>query len=303
MAEPGKTITITHPPLKKPVAKPTVAPPPAAPARAAVPAAPAPAAPAPGGAVGAHARLLAQTILDTVTEKLKTEAWRRGGQLDIDDIDRIAGELKAKQAQLEAVFRTTFEQYVRARERAAFDHARQFPFDRLIVNTFAHLFSPERAKADGGDRITRKILPGFFLAIDKMLPPEKLEEFQERCRQILKGLSGDNEQQTDWAKLYNDAEAKELLIDALCVFAPYFEALDRRKLWFLPLVNDNLQPGEDWKLTDRGFYNLALAIFAPLQHALMDKRERDILDGNLGPAETLKLQRAVQEITKVASGG
>lgn len=298
MAEPGKTITITHPSLKKPAAKPAVAPPPVVPKPAQAPA-PAPA----SGAVGTHARMLAQTILDTVTEKLKSEAWRRGGQLDIDDIERIAAELKAKQAQLEAVFRQTFEQYVQARERAAFDHARQFPFDRLIVNTFAHLFSAERAKADGTDQVTRKVLPGFFLAIDKMLPPEKLEEFQERCRQILKTLSGDNEQQTDWTKLYNDAEAKDLLIDALCVFAPYFEALERRKHWFLPLVNDNLQPGENWNLTDRGFYNLALAMFAPLQRALTEKHARDILDDKLGVSETLKLQRAVQEITKIASGG
>lgn len=295
MAEPDKIITITHPPLKKPAAKPAAAPRPAAKAAPVQ-------APAPAGAVATHARMLAQTILETVTDKLKTEAWRRGGQLDIDDIDRIVTELKAKQAQLEAVFRQTFEQYVRARERAAFDHARQFPFDRLLVNTFAHLFLPERAKADGADRVTRKVLPGFFLAIDKMLPPEKLEEFQERCRQILKGLSGDNEQQTDWAKLYNDAEAKELLIDALCVLAPYFEALGRRKHWFLPLVNDNLQPGEDWKLTERGFYNLALAIFAPLQRALIDQHDREILDETFGVSETLKLQRAMQEITKIAMG-
>jgi len=319
MAESGKTITINHPGIGKGTARPapdrTAVPLPApkpiakAPA-AAAPSAPAPAptpppAPAPAAAVGgvaAHSRLLAETVLTTVTERLKAEAWRRGGQLDIDDIDRIAAELKGKQAQLEAVFRQTFEQYVRARERAAFDHARQYPFDRLLVNTFAHLFLPERAKVDGPNRVTRRVLPGFFLAIDKMLPPEKLEEFQQRCRDILKGLSSDNEQATDWQKLYDDAEAKELLIDALAVFAPYFEALERRKHWFLPLVNDNLQPGEDWQLTERGFYSLALAMFAPLQRALMDKNERDILDETFGVSETLKLQRAIQEITKVALG-
>ena len=43
-------------------------------------------------------------------------------------------------------------------------------------------------------------------------------------------------------------------------------------------------------------------MFAPLQRALMDKNERDILDETFGVSETLKLQRAIQEITKVALG-
>jgi hypothetical protein len=320
MAEPGKTITISpppvakatarparptislpHPSINKPAAKPTAPTPmPAAPNASAVPGGQI--REAAGGTVAAHSRMLAETVVSTFTQRLKAEAVRHGGQLTIADIDRLSEELQGKRAQLEAVFRQTFEQYVRARERAAFDHARQYPFDRLLVNTFAHLFLPDRAKADGANRVTRRVLPGFFLAIDKMLPPEKLEEFQQRCRDILKGVSSGSEQVMDWQKLYDDAEAKELLIDALAAFAPYFEALEKRKHWFVPLVNDNLQPGEEWHLTDRGFYNLTLAMFAPLQRALMDKRERDILDERFGVSGTLKLHRAVQEITKVALG-
>jgi hypothetical protein len=129
---------------------------PAAPA--AQPPAPAQAAPAPAAAPGtdsiaAHSRLLVGTIIGTFTERLKSEVARRGGRLYTEDIDRIAEELDGKRAQLEAVFRKTFETYVQARERAAFDHAREFPFDRLIVNTFAELFAAKRAEADGEDAV------------------------------------------------------------------------------------------------------------------------------------------------------
>ena len=38
------------------------------------------------------------------------------------------------------MFGLAFDQLASARKRARFDHAREFPFDRIIVNTFADIF-------------------------------------------------------------------------------------------------------------------------------------------------------------------
>ena len=253
--------------------------------------------------IDAQSKVLADTIVSTLTERFRSEAIKAGGWLTIAEIERLGHELDRKRVQLEAVFRQTFEMYVRARERAAFDHARQYPFDRLLVNTFAELFSPQRMDADGLDRVTRKVLPGFFMAIDRMVPPDKIEEFQERCRKILGQLSAGDERVMDWSALYANADAKELLLDALAAFAPYFEALDKRRNWFLPLVNDNLQidAEDDWRLTDRGFYNMALAMFSPLRNALHDTAARARLAVHHGAETCQKLDKAVENMWRIGA--
>jgi hypothetical protein len=262
-----------------------------------VPVAP-PAASAGGESIAAHSRMLVETIVGTFTERLKSEVAKRGGRLTAADIDRIAQELDGKRAQLEAVFRKTFESYVQARERAAFDHAREFPFDRLIVNTFAELFSPKRAELDGDDRVTRKVLPGFFMALDRMLPPERLAEYQERCRAIVGRIAGGDENVLDWRLLYADPEANVLLIDALAALVPHFEAYEKRRLWFLPLVNDNLQKDgtDDWELSPRGFINLTLAMFLPLRNELRDITGRARMVERYGPADCQNLQRILDKM-------
>lgn len=291
-----RVVSLRHPGFvaKKPAA--------AAPPQPKVPApAPAPVA-VPAGSITEGSRLLVDTIVATFTDRLKSEAAKRGGQLSAADIDRLAGELDRKRAQLEAVFRSTFESYVRARERAAFDHARQFPFDRLIVNTFAELFTPQRADMDGLDRVTRKVLPGFFMALDRMVPPEKLEEFQERCRKVVSQISSGEERVMDWRALYDHPEAKELLIDALAAFAPYFEDLDKRRHWFLPLVNDNLQvdPDDDWSLTPEGFYTMALAMFMPLKRELEEAAGRLRMMNRHSAIDCIRLHRALDAMWRTA---
>lgn len=276
----------------------------AAPAPAAKAPAPQPAPSAPPAAsvgkdaIAANARLLVETIIGTFTERLKSEVQKRGGRLYTEDIDRIANELDNKRVQLEAVFRKTFESYVQARERAAFDHAREFPFDRLIVNTFADLFSPQRAEADGEDRVTRKVLPGFFMALDRMLPPERIAEYQQRCRDILGRVAGTDQDNLDWRALYADPDANVLLIDSLVALAPYFEAYEKRRNWFLPLVNDNLQndKGEEWELTPKGFINLTTAMFAPLRNELRDISGRARMMERYGPADCQNLQRIIDKM-------
>jgi hypothetical protein len=288
-ARPTRVVSLRHPGAvgAKPPSEPT-APTPAKP----------PAAPAGGGSVAADSRMLVETIVGTFTARLKSEASKRGGHLTTADIDRIARDLEGKRSQLEAVFRRTFENYVQARARAAFDHAREFPFDRLIVNTFADLFSLRRADLDGDNRVTRKVLPGFFMALDRMLPPERLSEYQERCRKILGRIAGGDERVLDWGALYADGEAQILLIDALAALAPYFESFEKRRNWFLPLVNDNLQVDDedDWELTPRGFVNLTLAMFTPLRAELRDIAGRARMMERYGAADCQNLQRIVDKI-------
>jgi hypothetical protein len=217
-----------------------------------------------------HSRLLAQTVVSSFVDRLNEEARRKGGYLTTRDIAELSHEFQQKTDALQQIFQQTLEQYVRARERAAFDHARRFPFDRVIVNTFAHLFDPERVRDEAEFSVTRRVLPGFFLAVDKMLGPELMESYQVRCRAIVERLSPGAESALDWEQVYADRETRDLCCDALVDMAPYFEDVEKRCEWFIGLVNGNLTAGEEWVMTDQAFYNLIDALFANLRQMLQD---------------------------------
>jgi hypothetical protein len=237
---------------------------------------------APQYSINALSQALAQTVVSTFTDRLKLEAQRHGGYLTVSDISQLSEEFDRKRGQLEKVFQQSFEQVARARERAVFDHARAYPFDRLIVNTFEALFLPERSAADGADAVTRRVLPGFFLSMDMMVGKDMVEEFQERCRKIVARLSRGQEQSFNWQMLYDDRQAKDCCLDALVAFAPYFEDWEKRRDWYLPLINGNLDAADEWELTPGGFANLAGVMFSQLKSGLANTQTRAELEKRHG---------------------
>tara|TARA_B100000315_G_scaffold260070_1_gene319095 strand:- start:2534 stop:3457 length:924 start_codon:yes stop_codon:yes gene_type:complete len=254
--------------------------------------------PVDGVAPSNQSKALAQTVISTFTDRLKLEAQKRGGYLTVGDIDQLSREFDRKREALETVFQQSFEQYVLVRERAAFDHARKFPFDRVIVNTFAELFSQDRVAEDGTNAVTRLVLPGFFMALDKMIGPDAMEQYQARCRVIVNRLSKGDESDLDWVTLYVDPEAKKVCFDALVTFAPYFEDLKKRAEWFLPLVNNKLTVDDDWELSDDGFRNLVEMMFSDLRDALADPESRINLEDYYSGLTCFELDRVFEKIDK-----
>ena len=255
-----------------------------------------------------QSRALAEAVIESFAKRLTDAARKRGGFLTLADLDELNSEFRAKTAQLQRVFQQTFEQYVKARERAAFDHARRFPFDRVIVNTFAHLFTPEVAAEHGRDRVSRRLLPGFFLAMDKMLGTEQVEGFQDGCRAIVERLAPGAESDLNWDRVYGDPETATLALDALFAFAPYFEEYNKRRDWFIALVNANLTPAEgtaaatgdhpeaDWLMTERGFGNLVDGLFLDLRRGLADGGARDALAARHGGAACFAVEASLDRM-------
>ena len=101
--------------------------------------------------------MLVETIIGTLTDRLKSEVERRGGRLYTSDIERITEELDRKRAQLEAVFRKSFETYVQARERAAGwvvqDVERKFTLELAGVTVVGKIDRIDRHEASGAWRV------------------------------------------------------------------------------------------------------------------------------------------------------
>ncbi len=217
---------------------------------------------------------LAETMILGILDRLRHEALARGGTLSLADLDRLAADFHGKTAALRLAFEQTFESYASARERAKFTQNRNFPFDRVLVKRFEHLLV--RGATTDPDKISRRVLPGFFMAAQMMLGAGVLEGYQERCRAIVARLKAAHGGKFAWPDLYADPETGALAFEALASMASYFADFDKRARWFLTILNGHLAPapagasyGEaNWQLSEKGFRAFLAALFAEVRAAV-----------------------------------
>ena len=117
---------------------------------------------------------------------------------------------------------------MRVHERALLNQARQYPFDRLIVKKFELLFVGEGGRTLRKGSLSRPMLPGFFLAMNLMLGDDVIEDYQARCRAIIKRLQEENGDAFEWEDAYDDPEADRVSLNAVAAMASYFDNLEKR---------------------------------------------------------------------------
>lgn len=219
-------------------------------------------------------KALAETVVTAFVDRMKNEAEAKGGHLTIHDIDAMQEEFDRQTKALRGMFEKSFEVYVKARERSVWDQHRNYPFDRLMVKKFSHLFR------DGGelgpDDVSRRMLPGFFVAIGMMLGPDIVEEYQEKIRRVVDRVKSSGKSVFDWDDVYKDNEAKAVSLDAEIAIAQHFMEYEKRRDWFINLVNGHLAPVEGepaagaagWELNEAGFRKFLNAMMRDLRQSL-----------------------------------
>ncbi|MDP6574661.1 MAG: hypothetical protein QGI63_00565 [Rhodospirillales bacterium] len=230
-----------------------------------------------------QSKALAEAVVSSFVDRLIAEATRKGGYLTVSDLQEMNREFEKKAEALQAVFEKSFEDYVRARERAAWDRARDYPFDRQMVERFARLF-PERSDPSRGEvLISRRMLPGFFMATTMMLGPEVVEDFQERCRAILKRLKDEKQEAFSWDDVSESEEMNEVILESIVGMASYFESLHKRVEWFVTIINSHLAPADveregeataNWQLTGEAFLVFLGALFAEIREIMSTETGR-----------------------------
>lgn len=250
----------------------------------------------------AKSRAMAETFVESFCDRLIQAANKKGGVLTVNDLQAMSDEFHTKTAALQAVFERSFEDYVHARERASLAQKRNFPFDRVMVHTFEHLFAREEDLSETS--VSRRILPGFFMAMGKMLGPEVSESFQERCRKIVAKLRDGREDDFNWDEVYSRPDVKELLIEAEIAIAGYFEDVPKRIAWFRTIVNNHLPPptpdappaAREWQLTDDGLRVFIRAILSDLKAELKSNEGRTRITERHGIEACLKLSNIVNKV-------
>jgi hypothetical protein len=235
---------------------------------------------------------LAETVMSSILDRLTAEASRKGGMLSIDDLQALDQEFQKKTKALQQVFQASFDEYVKAREQSIWDKAREFPFGRMLVTQFSDTFAGKEGHSLKEGAVSRRILPGFFVAVNMMLGPEFVEGAQQLCRGIVDKKKAEKGTAFEWTDFYGDADAREVLMDGLMAIAPYFEAPDKRMAWMIDVINSHLEPAdsedmegehaEHWVLDEHGLRLVLDHLFKGLRDALANPASRGALSQRHG---------------------
>ena len=212
---------------------------------------------------------IATEMIGHLVSRLEVEAAKSGGQLSGEAIRGLSQRFLNDELRLfKPAFQRNYDECTQRREAVRWSGIRKQPFDRLLVKRFAHLFPPRDGDDGGLGLLSRRIIPGFSVAIDKMIGPMLYEQCQLKTRSIMdRHTQGAN---VDWNAVYADADALLLANDVLLVVAHYFAEFDRRRAWFLELINNHLSEpmAEDnndfWQLGNHGFSEMMRALFQSL---------------------------------------
>ena len=224
----------------------------------------------------ARSHALAQAVVDAFVERLKEEVDKQGGYLTQAHIQGLDTEFHAKANQLSAVFAQALEDAAREQEELHWHAIKRPAFDRLVVKRFEHLFVHRDADGTVHGNLSRRMLPGFFLALNMMLGPELLGKFQTRCDaavdRVMKG-----KMPVDWDRVDQDPDVHDIILDAQYTIALHFEETTRRYDWFVHIVNTHLDPvtegsanGRMWELTPRTLNDLLNSLLVDIQKAVTD---------------------------------
>ena len=197
----------------------------------------------------ARSRAMAQAVVSAFSAKLKTEARKHGGFIGLRHLDALDSEFQSKAEELADVFDQAFQEAHREQEELKWHAIKRPPFDRLIVKRFENMLMAQGEDGRMRGKLSRRMLPGFFLALNMMLGPEVMHTFQRRCEQALDRVMG-GRVPVDWELVNADRDVCDVMLDAEYTISQYFEDPRQRADWFLHIVNSNLAPISNPKAHD-----------------------------------------------------
>lgn len=236
-----------------------------------------------------QSHIIAKTVVGSFVERMKQEAQRKGGSLTLRDIESLDHEFEQKTAALEALFEKTFQDYARSMVGGQREERRHTPFDRLIVTPVEHLFPGHGAVAPAKGGLSRRILPGFFMAVGIMMGADVTEQCRDRAKIIFNRING-AAADPNWKAFGADPEARVLLTDALVAMAVHFANPDKRAVWVIDMINNHLSPPEsepdtpaDWRLGRPAYERMIDSLFSEIMAAVNNAKTREGLTLRYGP--------------------
>jgi hypothetical protein len=241
--------------------------------------------------------------LSGLLESMLACASEKGGSASVDDLramgDRfMAGDGDCYRKELRDHIRQSIVQH----EKELWDQTRRRPFDRMMVKRFSHLFPSEGELVSGDAHLSRRILPGFFMAIEMMTGPELFEQCQSACKALVRQGKETLKEDFLWRDFYSEQTPNELVNDAFAVIVPHFANFEKRTHWLLDLINSHLATPEDyafegssvkdWQMDDAALKRLLGALFSDFRDRFTTPDGRNAIVERYG----LKASRALEDV-------
>lgn len=171
-------------------------------------------------------KALTETMVRSFVDKMKAVAKAKGGHLSVKDLEDMQADFDRQAEALSGALAQSFEVYVKARERSNWDQQRSFPFDRLMVKKFSHLF--KEGETLGPDDLSRRMLPGFFVALGMMLGPDVVQDQQEKLRGVVERVKEQGKSVFNWDDVYGDKTSIGVSLNAEVAIARHFDEFEKR---------------------------------------------------------------------------
>lgn len=251
---------------------------------------------------------LAETMVGSFIDRLKSECQKKGGTLKLEDLEALSEDFRKKTVSLQKVFQLSFDETIRAREQSILNNKRNDAFERLMVQTVSHLLCDDDVPPVHGKSLSRRMLPGFFLALDKMLGDEIIDKFRRDIERIVDQISTDNGDAFDWEDVYQSIEAQSVVLKALITSAYHFDNLKRRSEWLITVINSHLGPmassmhksHQAWQFTAKDFNAFLIGYFAPMSETLGTEAGRMRITKMYGVETVVVLADLLQALHKKA---
>lgn len=222
----------------------------------------------------ARLKTLTQMVLDRIAEHLEQEAERRGGTLNGPQLKAAVETFRnSPDNGAREFYRAGWNECLSVIDEVRRDSSRRMPFERLMVKPLEHLLPAVHQPVVPGKGLSRRIIPGFLSALHQMLGPVLLEQYQNRCRELVRIIETARGNDFDWEDVYKDPTSQVIVNDVLVHISRHFSNFDRRRSWIAGIIVSQMALGEDdteraWRFGDAEFAMMMEALFRPLRNEM-----------------------------------
>ncbi len=222
----------------------------------------------------------AWAVLERFAIGLATKARSQGNQISAEEIEKALNALHGQPRLFDEAWAAMKTEISAANSRRA-PSIRNDPFGRLLVSRFAHLLAGREAGDVEHGALSRDMLQPFFHAIRMMVGADTIEQIDSEIRSIVETHANEDDDIRDatdyWDHLAENPLVSKQITMVFVRMAMHFADYEKRKNWFIQLVNDNMhRNGTQWEFTENHFIKLIHALFRDVR-AILASPERSAL--------------------------
>ncbi len=212
--------------------------------------------------------------VDFLSGQLRNATEDRGRPLSYEEIREIVDNFKSDPHQaVISYYHTAWEECGAAFEILSWEKERTHPMERLLVKHFVELLAPRGKPAEAGRTLSRRVIPGFLIALNHMMGPELFEQYEENCQQLVDRIRAAEGDAFTWDHVYADRTSQVLVNDVLVYVSRHFTDVAKRRAWFEDVIEghtpaDATGAESGWRLGDMEFHMLWGALFSDLRSAM-----------------------------------